>query len=34
MDMKRLLERIDGPMERMSLDLESIKDGFECKLLA
>jgi hypothetical protein len=33
MDLKRLLECIDGPIERMSADLESIKDGFECKLL-
>ncbi|KAH6670150.1 hypothetical protein B0J14DRAFT_517196 [Halenospora varia] len=29
MDLKRLLECIDGPMERISADLESIKDGFE-----
>jgi hypothetical protein len=33
MDVKRLLECIDGPIERMSVNLESIKDGFECKLL-
>jgi hypothetical protein len=33
LDLKRLLECIDGPIERMSVDLESIKDGFECKLL-
>jgi len=33
MDSKRLLECIDGPIERISADLENIKDGFECKLL-
>jgi hypothetical protein len=32
MKLKRILECIDGPIERMSADLESIKDGFECKL--
>jgi hypothetical protein len=33
MDLRKLLECIDGPMQRLSTDLESIKDGFECKLL-
>ena len=30
-DLKRLLECIDGPIERMSADLVSIKDDIECK---
>ena len=33
MDLKRLLECMNGPIERMSANLESIKDDFECKLL-
>ena len=33
MDLKKLLEYIDGPTKRMSADLVKIKDGFECKLL-
>ena len=32
MDLKRLFECIDGPIERMRADLGSIKDDFECKL--
>ena len=32
-DLKRLLERIDGPIERMSANLINIKDDLECKLL-
>ena len=31
--MKRLLECIDGPIERISADLINIKDDFECKSL-
>lgn len=32
-DLKRLLECIDGPIERMSANLINIKDDLECKLL-
>ena len=32
-DLKGLLERIDGPIERMSTNLASLTDGFECKWL-
>lgn len=32
-DLKRLLKCIDGPIQRLSVDFEIIKDGFECKLL-
>lgn len=34
MDLKRLLECIDGPIQRLSVDLEGLKDGFQCKLLS
>ena len=32
-DFKRLLECIDGPIERMNADVVNIKDDLECKLL-
>jgi hypothetical protein len=32
-DLKRLLEHIDSPIERMSTNLASLTDGFECKWL-
>lgn len=30
MDLKRLLKCIDGPIERISAGLDSVKDGLEC----
>jgi hypothetical protein len=33
MDLKRLLQCIDEPILRLSMGLESLKDGFECKLI-